>query len=115
VIDSAVQFIQLFFAFVDVPALILGMMLCAAWFMIRSAQKREDFDFGNMLRDENGKESATRLGVLAAIAFSSWFVMYDTIHNKAGDSTVLLIYLAVWSGAKVAEKLADALITKWGK
>lgn len=109
------EYIKAFFNYVDIPAIILGMMLFAAWSMIRAAQKRDDFDFANMLRDDKGKESGTRIATLIALAFSSWFLMYDTIHGKKGDSTVLLIYLSVWSGAKVAEKLADALITKWAK
>jgi hypothetical protein len=100
-------------AYIDIPAIILGMMLAAAWFMIRSAQKRDDFDFGNMLKDDGGKESATRMGILVAMCFSSWSLMYDTIHNKQVDPTVILIYLCVWSGTKVAEKLVDALVAKW--
>jgi len=103
------------FEYIDMPALILVLMLSAAWGMIRSAQKRADFDFGNMLKDENGKESAMRLGVLAAIAFSSWYVMSDLILSKAGDPTILLIYLVCWSGSPVALKLGEALVAKWTK
>lgn len=109
------EFLQALMDYIDIPAVVLGMMLFASWFMIRSAQKRTDFDFGNMLKDECGRESAIRVAQLVALAFSSWFVMYDTIHNKMGDPTILLIYLGVWSGAKVADKLADALIAKWTK
>lgn len=102
-------------SYIDIPAVVLGVMLTAAWGMVHSAQKRPDFDFGNMLKDENGKESSTRLAVLVAMCFSSWSLMYDTIHNKEVDRYALLIYLVVWSGTKVAEKLSDAIIAKWSR
>lgn len=109
------EFFKTFLSYIDIPAIILGLMLCATWFMIMSARDKGHYDFSNMLRDENGKESITRIASITALAFSSWFVMYDTIHRKEGDSTVLLVYLAIWSGVKVAEKLVDAFAAKWAK
>lgn len=101
--------------YIDIPALVLLVTLVGAWGIIHKAQNRQDFDFGNMLKDDNNKESVARLGALAAIGVSGWAVMYDTIHNQNLDATTLGIYLAVWSGTKVADKLADALLAKWSK
>lgn len=100
-------------SYIDIPAVVLLILLGAFWSIVKASQARPDFDFSNMLKDDAGKESAMRLGIFVSLAISSWVVIYDTIHNKAGDSNTLLIYMAVWSGAKVAEKLVDALSNKW--
>jgi hypothetical protein len=107
--------VKAFIATIDIPAIVLLIILAMGWGIVKQAQKREDFDFSNMLRDDNNKESALRFAVFVALAVSSWFVIYDTIHNKAGDNQALLIYVVVWSGAKVAEKLVEALAAKWSK
>lgn len=99
----------------NIPAILLSVMLGATWFMVRTAQKRHDFDFGNMLKDEGGKESATRLAILVALCMSSWALIFDTMKNGVVNDKLLMIYLLVWSGTKVAEKIADALVAKWGK
>jgi hypothetical protein len=112
---QALEILKLLLDYFDTPVLILLFMLGSMWGMVRVARRKGFYDFAVMLKDENGKESVTRLASLVALAFSSWFIMYDAIHNKQGDSTVLLIYLGVWSGAKVAERLVDALATKWSK
>lgn len=109
------EIIKVITGYLDVPAMVLLLLLLAGWKVINLAQQRPDFDFSNMLKDDAGKESALRMGIFISLAISSWFVVYDTIHNKQGDSQVLLVYLCVWSGAKVADKLADAVLAKWSK
>lgn len=103
------------FQYMDIPAMVLLVLLFAGWGVVKKAQSRTDFDFAQMLKDDNGKESVSRLGALTAIAVSSWAVMYDTIHSQAADHAILGIYLAVWSGTKIADKFADAFLAKWSK
>jgi hypothetical protein len=110
-----IELMKLIFSYIDVPALFLLIMLIGAAWVVNKAQEREDFDFGNMLKDENNKESGYRLLAIASFPFASWYVVYDLIHNKTADPTTFLIYVAIYSGAKVADKAVDALIAKWSK
>lgn len=84
---------------------LVAMLLVAAWIMWK-AQKRSDFDFAQMLLDEAGKPSALRLSIMGSFAISSWVVMHDTLDNTLTDWE-FVSYLAVWSGAKVADTFAQ--------
>lgn len=105
---------------IDFPAAILLIMLLGtAWIAIR-AQRREDFDWANALRDDGGKESAFRLAIFISLVISSWMLIYLTLNVMAekGDLSLLfnfyLAYLAVWSGAKIVERLLDVLLQRYG-
>lgn len=104
----------------DLPFLSLVAMLAITVYIIFAAQRRDDFDWGQALRDDNGKVSALRLGIFAAIAVSSWLLIYVTMNViKKGDDLEQLFpfyaaYLGIWSGAKVAEKAIDAVLAKFG-
>ena len=94
---------------IDFPALILLFMLASGLWVVRQAQKRKDFDFADMLKDETGKPSALRLGIFVCMFITSWVMMYLTI-DKTMAPMYFVWYLLIWSGAKVAEKA----ILVWG-
>lgn len=103
---------------IDLPALILFVMLLMAAFVMWRAQSRRGFDFGNMLRDENGKESAVRIGVLVSLAISSWYVMNHALLAGANSNPQIFgLYVFAWSGALVFVKAADKWngSLPWGK
>jgi hypothetical protein len=93
---------------IDLPAIMLFVMLLLAGYVMLKAQQKEGFDFGNMLRDENGKESAVRIGVLVSLGVSSWTLMNHALLAGANISEgVFAIYVFGWSGALVFVKVAD--------
>lgn len=96
-------------AHVDLPGVVLALMLLFSAFVAWRAQRRSDFDFGRMLLDENGKESAIRLGVLGSFAVSSWVLMAASVKPTGCDPQLYGLYLITWSGALVFAKAAE----KW--
>lgn len=92
----------------DAPTAILLVMLLAALYVMVKAQQRDDFDFGRMLRDENGKESALRLAILGSFAVTSWTVCYVTV-KEVLEWWHIAIYCFTWSGAAVMRDVA----AKW--
>jgi hypothetical protein len=92
-----------------IPLLILVGITAMIWFLISRAQKDPDFDIANTLRDEAGKESATRVLTFGAFAVTSWGYAVSAFALPQYFSEVTLYYLAFWSGSPVALKLAE----KW--
>jgi hypothetical protein len=88
--------------------MLVVLLLVAAW-VVWKAQQRQDFDFAEMLVDQDHKASALRLGILGSFAISSWIVLHDTLAGTISDWQ-FGTYLTVWSGAKVAETFAQ----RWG-
>jgi hypothetical protein len=84
----------------DLPAMILIVLLLAMGWMCLQAQRRSDFDFARMLRDDNGKESALNLGILGSFAISSWTIMHEAFKGSL-DSQLFWAYCMTWSGARV--------------
>lgn len=84
-------------------------------YVLFQVQKREDFDFAEMLKS-NGKPSASRLGMLLSLVISSFIVLqvaFAELSNLSPNSParlvdVLGLYLGVFAGAKVLEKGIDA-------
>lgn len=102
---------------VDFPATVLLVMLLLGVYVLYKTQQdpHNDFDFADMLRDENGKPSAFRLGIFASLAISSWVIMSIVVTTHSIDLWVFGFYLIIWSSAKIADKLADAyMVTKGG-
>lgn len=104
---------------IDVPSLALGVMaLIGCWMMIK-AQRRPDFDWGNLFKDQDGKESAARLGMVAALALSTWLLIFVTMNTPKSAFTgdllfnIFCVFMAVWSGAKIVDKALDLLIARW--
>jgi hypothetical protein len=103
---------------IDLPAIILFIMLLLAGYVMLKAQQKEGFDFGNMLRDENGMESAVRIGVLVSLGVSSWTLMNHALLAGGEISEgIFSIYVFGWSGALVFVKVADKWngSLPWGK
>lgn len=86
--------------------LVLFLMLIATWFIIKRAQHGGKFDFGNLLRDEEGKESALRLAAIGSFAISSWVIMQLTVTASITE-TYYGIYLLTWSGSVVLAKAIE--------
>jgi len=101
---------QKWLSMVDFPALILLIITLLGVYVIYKTQQdpHNQFDFADMLRDDTNKPSALRLAIFVCLAISSWAVMYIIVSTQTIDSWLLIAYMAVWSGAKVAEKLVEA-------
>lgn len=95
---------------IDLPAIILLLIVFMGGYVLYKTQASttNHFDFADMLRDDKNKPSALRLGIFVCMAISSWAIMYLIVSTKTIDTWVLVAYMAIWSGAKVAEKLVDA-------
>jgi hypothetical protein len=91
------------------PVVVLIALACLGGYVMWRAQKRDGFDFSNMLRDENGKESAVRLGILVSLAISTWWVVWMALHNILGVYEQLL-YLGTWAGVAAISKAIET----WG-
>ena len=85
-------------------------LLCAAFVMVR-AQGRQDFDFAEMLKDEQGKPSAFRLIGFGAFGVTSWVLMLHGVSEKM-DDWMWRDYLLAWSGSVVLAKAVDAWRSK---
>lgn len=103
--------------YVSAPGLALIVLFVGAGLVMFEAQKRPDFDTGNFLKNEAGKESVANLGALIAIVLSGWCLIYLVTKVTDFDAdtfvTIYTLHLAVWSGTKVAEKLVDAVVARW--
>ncbi len=97
----------------NLPSVALMVLFVGAFYVLHAAQKRPDFDLGNMFKNDSGKESAVALGILIAIILSGWVLVYDTISNQTIDSTIYSIYLGIWSGTTMGSKLLEVLKIKW--
>lgn len=82
------------------PALLLLALLLVMMFVLWRAQKREDFDLANMLRQgsADGKESGAQLAILISVAMSSWVLMSETLNARLTDG-LWYGYLITWSGS----------------
>ena len=116
---ATIDFLTFLFAEFDVPSMVLAVMgLFGVWVMIR-AQRRDDFDWGDALKDETGKLSAMRLAVFVSLAISSWLLIYIAMNavKSAADLDLLfkffIAYLAIWSGAKIVERALDIILAKY--
>ena len=86
----------------DFAAIVLVFLLAGSVWILFKAQQQRGFDLSKMLRDDNGKESALNLCILGSFAISAWMLMFDTLHHEETDWKGLLVFLLIWSGARVA-------------
>ena len=97
---------------VSIATVVLLMLLVLGGYVAYKSQARSDFDFADMLRDDvTFKPSSFRLAVFICLAISSWFVIFITLDKRYSEAVVadmMKVYIVVWSGVKVVEKLIDA-------
>lgn len=100
----------------DIPAIVLIALLILGAFVMYKAQQQSDFNFASMLTDDSGKPSAMRLAVFVCIATSTWVLIKVTMGCADPKETFnfFVAYVAIWSGAKIVEKLLDVLLAKFG-
>lgn len=95
--------------------ILLQILFMGAWVLWKvQSNKNNDFNFEEMLRGDNGKPQAFRLAIFVQLAVSTWVMMYIVLKNNNIDTWIFALYLAVWSGAKVAESAIDAYAASKG-
>lgn len=95
--------------------MLIAIMVMGAYVMwMVQTNKDNNFDFSEMLRGETGKPSAFRLAIFVSLAVQTWVIMYIVLKGGTIDPWIYTIYLAVWSGAKVAESAIDAYAASKG-
>jgi hypothetical protein len=91
--------------------LLIGIMVGTLW----RAQKADDFDIREMLRNDEGKVSVLRICSFGAFAFSSWGFMKDALSSGGPTLWIFVVYIALWGGMPVASKVFDKLDVWGGK
>lgn len=94
---------------VIIPILILLGITAMIWVLISRAQNKDGFDISNTLKDENGKESSSRILSFGAFAVSSWSLAVTVFALPQYFIDAMLYYLVFWSGAPVVVEFAK----KW--
>jgi hypothetical protein len=102
----------------DIPAMVLVVMVVVMAWVLYQTQKRPDFDFGNMMRDDTtsaaypkGKESVYRLIAPGCFTIHTWYIVHETV-LKGLEKNDIIEYALLWSGSLVAVKLIDAVWPK---
>lgn len=95
--------------------ILLLIMFLGGWVLWKvQSDKSNNFNFEEMLRGDNGKPSAFRLAIFVSLAVSTWVIMYIVLKTNSLDNWMFITYLAIWSGAKVAESAIDAYAASKG-
>jgi hypothetical protein len=85
---------------------LIGMAGLFVW-VIFSAQKREDFDASEFLRDDKGKLSWGRLGAFVCLMTMTWVVFVRTLNDKLSIEE-LALYAVTWSGSLILLQAIEA-------
>lgn len=104
-------------AFLNIPNLLLGSLLGLAVWVLYSASRSQRFDPVDMLLDDRGKASSSRLAVFVALAVSTFMMVYFTTNKRVDDETLLYMfgaYIMTWAGSKTLEKGVEAWSSKGG-
>lgn len=102
------------FKSIHMGAISLALVLAFSFWVLIRTQQRKDFDFSEILLGEGLRPSVTRLGAVVCLVVSSWHLIYVTMTVEEFSNTHLwmyVIYMGIWSGAKVVEKAIDAWTT----
>jgi hypothetical protein len=84
---------------------LIGMAALFVW-VIFAAQKREDFDASEFLRDEKGKLSWGRLGAFICLMTMTWRVFVLTLNDKL-ELHEIALYALTWSGSLLLLQALD--------
>jgi hypothetical protein len=75
--------------------------------VVALAQRRDDFDWADALRDDStDKITVLRVTAIGAFGVSSWVVMHEATENQMTD-TMFLIYCVTWSSSILLSKFLD--------
>tara|TARA_R110000868_G_scaffold177983_1_gene417330 strand:+ start:208 stop:555 length:348 start_codon:yes stop_codon:yes gene_type:complete len=108
------QVLVWFGAAFDGPFAVLILLLFGLVVVLALAQRHGKLDLAQMFKDDVGKESGLRFAILGAWIMSSWYLMADLVSQKQGDSMLLGIYLATWSGSAVFVRALEKWDGKFG-
>jgi hypothetical protein len=89
---------------------LLAMVVMFIWVLSR-AQKSDDFDASQFLRDEFGKLSAWRLFAFVCVSTHTWVIFSQQINDKLTENGIL-IYCATWSSSAVLAQVVSAWQSK---
>jgi hypothetical protein len=89
--------------------IVLVVLLLLGVFVMWRSGRDGTFKWSDMLRDGDGKPSATRLGIFVSLAVSSYAVMVMATKIDKFQAEVLGWFLLIWSGTMIAHKI----IEKW--
>ena len=95
---------------ITIPNTLLTILLGLGVWVLFSAQRSHLFNAVDMLLDENGKASASRLAMFVALSLSTFMLAYVTINKSVGDTTLFYMYCAyilTWAGSKSLERALD--------
>ena len=110
--DYAKELFSSFWHSIDLPAMMMVSMMVLFVYVLVQIQKSKDndFNFADLFLDDNKKASVGRMMSLVSGGVSSWVIMYMVIHDSDSkiDPVYYGIFVGVWSGQRVAEKLIDA-------
>ncbi len=100
-----------YLSLLTIPNLLLSSLLGLAVWVLFSASRSVRFDPVDMLLDERGKASSSRLAVFVALAVSTFIMVYFTTNKGVDDETLLYMfgaYIMTWAGSKTLEKGVEA-------
>lgn len=96
---------------VIVPLVILASLALAIWILLARAARTPGFRLADMLVDETGKASSSRLIAFGTWAMTSWALAVVVLGQPNLLVEALVTYLIFWSGGAVATAIARM---KWG-
>jgi hypothetical protein len=102
---------------VTIPNTLLTILMALGVWVLISAQRSHLFNAVDMLLDENGKASSSRLALFVALSVSTFMLAYITINKSVGDTTLFYMYCAyilTWAGSKSLERALDIWMNRGG-
>jgi hypothetical protein len=75
------------------------------WFLVR-AQRRDDFDATELLRNDDGKLELGRILGASCFITHTWLVMVRTLNDKITTEEQVL-YGMLWSGVPIATQVIE--------
>lgn len=92
----------------DVPKVVMVVLMFGFIWSVWIVQKRPNFDFADIYKDDNGKVSAARFAGVGTWVACTWYVMQDMM-DGVPTAEIFGLYAGIFSGAGVAVKA----IEKW--
>jgi hypothetical protein len=104
------KFLDWLHAHGTVPNLLLILLLGLGFIVLVSATRISHFRLGDMIIDERGKASSSRISMFIALGLSSYMLAYLTINKTVSDETLLYVYVAyllTWASSKTLDKFVS--------